>query len=164
MYTIYLSRVIRGVKKDSAPLAEIYKNLEDATVLGIQVQMIYNTLLEDTFPNHELLPFVFVPHSQETLNTMWETGEVTSEQILQHEIKMIEEKVDLLLVFDYDGFVSEGMDLEIAAAERAGVPIIRAKSYLSKDRTDEDDNQFAADIKREFFKYVERTKATERAD
>ncbi len=164
MYTIYLSRVIRGEKKDNAPLAEIHKNLEDAVELGTRVQDFCNYVIAELGSTDDVIPYVFVPHAQETLNTMWETGEVTSEQILLHEIKMIEKKVDLLLVFDYDGFISEGMDLEIAAAERAGVPIIRANSYLSKDRTDEDDNQFAADIKREFFKYVERTKAIESTD
>lgn len=110
--TAYMSHPIRGITGDAATKEVQIANSEKARSAAMVLRNKINGL--DVYCPGDAEKFVYLTYAN---------GWLTDDQILEIDCK-IEEDCDLLLVYEFDR-LGKGCRVEIEAADKFGIPIIR---------------------------------------
>lgn len=117
----YLSHSIRGIKGEAATQEDMDVNNQKAIDAASQIRRY--------FPGFDL----YVPaEHDEVLNILYQTDAVTIGGILDADCEVIRRR-NFLIVYVPDGFISNGMRVEIQAAEKANMPIFILASTYTED-------------------------------
>lgn len=110
--TAYLSHAIRGSKGEAATTEDMVANDAKAKTVGNWLCL--------AFPELEL----YVPgNHDEFVKIAYRKGYITIDQILDVDCDILLKR-DLLIVHDHEHHISGGMQVEINAAEKAGMPMV----------------------------------------
>lgn len=115
----YMSHCIRGKKGSTCSPQELEANCARATQDGGQLMAL--------FQRWGLPVFLYVPGAHdEFTQKAWKAGRITETEVLDTDCDIVRE-CDFLLVYNWQNYISGGMQYEINYAKEQLIPIITLK-------------------------------------